>query len=772
MNKRKFFSVLWSCIAFFLCVWSAWLFFEKGFSPDTDILALLPEEKQGTAVQQISAKITSSAERQVLVLVGAHEWADTVVAAKAYLSVIDSNKDVISLHVSDTGVIQKDLFSVFSDHATRLLSAEQHQRLLTESSDFWTGIALDRLYGFGGPHFLSWVKDPFGLFDSWVLERLQETAVRPKEGFLSVSDHDMQYAVLPLVIQGEGTAFSQKVQEDTLSVLLKAEQNALKAFPNAKILSGGIVLHAAVAGSNAASEISIIGTGSLIGIVILVCVAFRSVRPLLMVVLSLAVGIIGAFAVCSMIFGKIHILTIVFGTTLTGVAQDYGTYFLCRRYCCDSKTDSISLAQILLPSMALTLITTVIGYLGMMIAPFPGLRQMALFAIFGLIFTWLSVFCWFPYLMPFATKKNLGWQFYQRVIHNWPTAGKNGFTLILFACLVPVVSFGILHLRVDDSISTLQKTDEKLLEMQKKISSLMDIPHMAQFFIVTGKDEQQFLEHEELLKEKLQLLVEKNIIRGYQMQSDWIPSIKKQKENEQLVYEKLAPAAQFVTATTGVPLKMDMSRKTYLLPDMFSTDVSGKIMEYIRLVKTKGGVAGGVFVRGVSYADVPKLKALEDPDNGIVWFDKVNDISTVLGKYRVFMELGCIGAYLLIGVLLFFRYHKQFWRVLLPPLLSSLVVLAMLGMCGMSLNLFSTLSFLLILGIGVDSGIFMLEQRGKNFEEIWLEIGLSSASTILSFGLLSFSNMPMLRAFGFPMLVGIACVWILVPCFRVVNEDQ
>ena len=46
-----------------------------------------------------------------------------------------------------------------------------------------------------------------------------------------------------------------------------------------------------------------------------------------------------------------------------------------------------------------------------------------------------------------------------------------------------------------------------------------------------------------------------------------------------------------------------------------------------------------------------------------------------------------------------------------------------------------------------------------------MAIGLSAASTLLSFGLLGLSSTPALRAFGVTMLVGTALVWIIVPFF-------
>ncbi len=103
---------------------------------------------------------------------------------------------------------------------------------------------------------------------------------------------------------------------------------------------------------------------------------------------------------CWLLFERIHLLTLVFGASLIGGAQDYGSYFLCHRLGADRQSlDSYQLLRRLLPALALALVTTVIGYLALALTPFPGLRQMAVFSALGLIFAWLTVVFWFPALV-------------------------------------------------------------------------------------------------------------------------------------------------------------------------------------------------------------------------------------------------------------------------------------------------------------------------------------------------------------------------------------
>ena len=80
------------------------------------------------------------------------------------------------------------------------------------------------------------------------------------------------------------------------------------------------------------------------------------------------------------------------------------------------------------------------------------------------------------------------------------------------------------------------------------------------------------------------------------------------------------------------------------------------------------------------------------------------------------------------------------------------------------LQLFGVLAQLLLLGIGVDYGIFLLEHRDDGAS--WLAVCLGAASTLLAFGLLALSATPALHGFGLMLLLGIGSVWLLSPCLR------
>src|SRR5690606_39709912 len=92
-------------------------------------------------------------------------------------------------------------------------------------------------------------------------------------------------------------------------------------------LRAGVPLHAEAAAVQARREVATIGLGSLAAVLVLVWLAFRSLRPIGLVALSLLVGVAAGVAATDALFGSVHLLTLVFGASLVGVAEDYGIHY-------------------------------------------------------------------------------------------------------------------------------------------------------------------------------------------------------------------------------------------------------------------------------------------------------------------------------------------------------------------------------------------------------------------------------------------------------------
>jgi predicted exporter len=772
----------WLLVVALLLGHNAWLWLVERVTPDTDILALLPSARHDDAVQQAFSHMVDSAQQKVVVLIGAADWQQARQATTAYEAVSASQPQLLQAMSDDASQLQSSWLASFDQSRLLLLSTEQRRQLQQDTPQQWSQQALANLYGsFAGPRLGAWQDDPFGLFSGWVQERAQETPVRPRDGRLYVENGGRSYVLLLMNLQQP--AFSLSAQEQTLALLAAAERAAHAVVPDVDIISAGVILHAAAASSQARSEMTTIGAGSLLGILLLMWLGFRSFKPIALIALSIAIGCLGALSVSWLLFGRLHLLTLVFGASLVGIAQDYAIYFLCSRLGSAAHVTSRQLLRQLLPGLGLMLLAAVIGYLGMAATPFPGLRQMAVFSVLGLLFAWLTVLLWFPALIhPDSLRKTALAHAYGNSIRHWPRL--NGQRPLLLAGLLLValllIASGLSRLHASDDIRALQKTPQHLLNDQIRLSKMLDMPNPAQFYLVRGDTAEQVLQREEQLRQALQPLIGRKLISGVQAVSNWVPSLRQQQANRDLIASKLLDVGTDVTAPlAAIAGAIDenqhwqqamrqrlLARTTPLLPEDFIDAPASQAWRHLWLGQNAHRYASIVAVRGISdYHQLPTLAALAPGIEGVQWVDKVADISAVLSDYRQYMSGALVVAYAAIFLLLSWRYRSAAWRVIAPPLSATLLTLALFGLIGQPLQLFHVLACLLLLGLGVDYGIFLQEPGPGERAYAWLTVGLSAVSALLSFGLLALSDSPPLHAFGLTMLIGMALIWLLSPCF-------
>jgi predicted exporter len=775
LSKSKVLAWGWVLVVGLLIVHNAYLWLGKQVVPDSDILALLPVQDRDPVLQQAFTHMVDSAQQRLIVLIGAENWDDASRAADVYRKVLAQHTDLFQFTDPVTDQAERDWLALFQQHRLILLTPQNEAALRGQPQQFWVETAMGKLYSpFGGFKLGAWRDDPFGLFGDWVQARARETPVRPRDGRLFVSDGRRQYAVMPITLRVP--AFSMAGQQAVMPLLEQARQSAKTAVPQVEILTAGVILHAAAASEQARQEMSTIGIGSAIGILAMMWLSFHSLKPIALILLSIGIGCLGALSICWLLFDRIHLLTLVFGASLIGVAEDYAIYFLCNRVGADAQLDSRQLLRRLLPGLLLTLVTTLAVYASLLVTPLPVLRQMAVFSILGLVFAWLTVVLWFPTLVRAGsiTRTPLA-QRCGASLSRWPLLRRNRWTLAVTVLFIAMTVFGLSRLSANDDIRLLQSPPKNLLDDQIKISKLLDAPTPVQFYLVRGSTPEVVLQREEMLKQRLDPLIGKQAITGYQAISNWVPSLKAQAARRGLIEQKLLHESgplKILALHLGEDVQWIGATRDHLLasgsaltPDDFLKTSASEPWRYLWLGQWNGGYASVVALRSLNYAGIPVLRDAALGLEGVQWVDKVEEISSVLGGYRKYMSWVVMASYLGVYALLYPRYRRAAWRLIVPTATASLFTLALLGMTGQKLQLFHVLALMLLLGIGVDYSIFLHERPTRARYTAWLAVGLSAASTLLSFGLLGLSKTPALQAFGLTLLIGIATAWLIVPCF-------
>ncbi len=767
--RTRWLAIAWLVLVLAMLGHNAWLWTGSRLQLDTDVLAMLPQDERDATVQSVTRQLTDSASRRIVVLVGGGDWPSARRAADVYAQALSERSDVVSVRYRVDDALASHMVDFFQPWRNQLLTNQQRQLLTTQAPQDLASSAVEALYRpMGMPRVGAWGDDPLNLFGTWLATRAGESRVRVTDGRLSLTDGDHHYALL--MLDQRGSAFSMAAQEALAPVLADAKHQANNAVPAAEVLAIGVPLYAAAAAAQGQREMHTIGVGSLLGMVLLTLFAFSAIRPRLLVTLSIAVGLLAAVSVCTLIFERLHLITLVFGASLVGVAENYGTNYFSNRLGRDP-SERWNMLREQSPVMWLAMLTTAIGYALLALTPFPGLRQIAVFSAVGLLAAFVTVLWWFPFLDggTMGTTRLASWIGSRRAL--WPVLGRNRFSVAFSIVVIFLLGLGAYTMRANDDIRLLQNAPAGLIEQQMRIGKLLQLPSPGQFYLVQGSSPEEVLTREEALKVQLDTLQTTGGLSGYQAISDWVPSARQQAADAAIVQRvvhgpagvralamaKLEEAAKPTAAPAAIePLRVDA----------WMNDAASEPFRQQWLGRFADGYASIVLLRGLDGADKLQRAALLAPMlPGVRWVDTVAQVSDVMARYRFRMGGVIAASYCLVFAALAWRFGRRAWRALLPTALASGLTLSLLALLGQPLQLFNVLALLLILGMGVDYGIFMLEQPDRDAIRPFLSVTLAAASTLLAFGLLALSATPALRAFGLTMLFGIGLSWLLTPLF-------
>jgi predicted exporter len=760
----------WAWLACCLIVAAHQFSFWRTTHFDTDVMALLPQDEQAPEVGRATRQLADQVTRQVVVMIGAPDWASAQKAAAAWQQAIDQAHAPLKASAMAGADALRDTLAFYAPYRDRLLTPAQRVQLEHAQPGALVQGALAALAQPGGGFRLAdWNADPLALWPQWWLARASDTRARPRDGQLALSDGGLEWIVL--LRETTGPAFSLNGDSTLVDALVAGQAAANTAVPGAKVLAGGVPLHAEYAAARAHLEVNTIGWGSVAGVLVLVFLAFRSLWPRLLMTVSLLVGVAMALSVTAWVFGQVHLLTTVFGASLVGCAEDYGLYYFASRQGAPGQPP-LRLMATLLPGLALALLTSVLGYVALGLPPFPGLRQMALFSVVGIAGAFVTTVVWFPWIDRGTVRGTRFSDWITGGLARYPRFAAGRGAWIVHAAVLAACAVGIARLKVDDDLRQLQGSPKRLIDAQREIGRLLGLASPTQFFVVRGSSVDDVLQREEALKTRLDARVANGELAGYRAVSDWVPSLARQASDAALTRRVEDGVIAGVDQVLGesqrrAPFGADALKLEKWLASPAS--VAGRALWIGAVPRRDDGsaFASVVMLRGVrDLAALPDIARSADGLPGVRWVDQVASVSALLGRYRHTMGLLLVAGHVAVLLALAWRYGRRAWRAWMPTAIATVGTLALLGLVGQPLQLFNVLALALLLGIGIDYGIFLLEREDAGAGSAWLAVVLGAASTWLSFGLLALSSTPALRSFGLTLLFGILIVGLAAPLYR------
>jgi predicted exporter len=516
-------------------------------------------------------------------------------------------------------------------------------------------------------------------------------------------------------------------------------------------------------GGRTQREAGWIGTIDTLGLVLLLWFAYRTWKAPLWGVLPLASAGLAGLGAVAMLFDGVHGITVAFGFTLIGVVQDYPIHLFSHQHAGLSPRQS---ARALWPTLATGVASTCIAYVTFLASGVDGLKQLAVFTIAGLLTAALTTRFLLPWLIDptphdVADSKRLAtlWTQIQRL----PRPRMSLIALALIALAVTIFAPGAFW---QNDLSKLTPVPADAMARDTHLRSELGAPDVRYVITLGGADAEAVLRASEKLRPQLDALVRDHAIAGYDLAARYLPSAATQRARQARLPDATTLQAALGEAVAQTPFRADAFAG-------FLSDVA--IARQAAPLTTRdldntplAASVGGLLRQGNGHATaLVSLTGLRDPAavaraaaaNGAQLLDLKQASESLVVDYRqrVLFALVIAAILLVATVWLALRQPRRVLRVLAPMALTTLLILAVLRGFGVELNLFHLVALILAAGLGLDYGLFF-EHAGDNREEQLRTLHaviVCSLTTLLVFVLLGLSSIPVLRAIGSTVAIGV-----------------
>lgn len=727
-----------------------------------NLMELVPGTAPDALELRAEQRMQEPLNREMLVLVGHQDRQQAVAMAQQ----LGEQWQASGLFEKVQWTLQADLPALRAQllqGRLAMLSAQDRQQLI-EHPDAFIQQRVQALF------------DPFTGFslvpsqDDWLglTGRIQNS--QPQHGSVQldigsgalVADADGKSWVL-LRARTTGNAFDMNLPLQVADLLKHSREQAARS--DVQLLAASGLLYAANGQQQATREITWVGGGATLGILLLLLLAFRRWRVLLAFVPVLVGMLFGAVA-CVALFGRMHVMTLVLGSSLIGVAVDYPLHYLSKSWSL-RPWHSWPALRLTLPGLTLSLVTSCIGYLALAWTPFPALTQIAVFSAAGLLGAYLSAVCLLPALLKGADLRPARWplRVSEYLLDRREALLGIARTPVLLALLVAFCAGGLLQLESKNDIRQWIGAPQQLTDEAQTIARITGYQPTSQFFLVRAANQPQLLERQTALSERLEQLVNLDKLNGYLSLNQLVSPPAEQQRTR----EALARLPQFwqPLLAVGVPLqalKTELATLQALPTEDIDSALTGPLAEPYRtlwLGSTDDGVAAMVSLQGLNDSALLRVQVLDLP--GVELVDRLGDLNKVFAQTQISAaELKLASCVLIVLVLMLPFGLGGALRIVALPLLAAVCSLASLGWLGQPLTLFSLFGLLLVTAISVDYAILMREQVGGAAVSL-LGTLLAALTTWLSFGLLAVSSTPAVSNFGLSVSLGLAFSFLLAP---------
>jgi predicted exporter len=741
---------------------------------DSDLFSILPDSNPSRAVSHADRKLSAALNGGFSVLVGHRDFAAAKKAAFEITEEIKGHPSVerVSLEVDPSllasfrTLLFENRYRSLAPETLKELEAGDAERMAAEAFQVVSSpLSVGALDGIERDPFLLSYRTLQWYLGSGLLNNL---AVGPRDGVLAASLDGVWYVLINVQLREGG--LSTRTKGHIVPALYSLAGRIKERTPGLELVYSGVPFHTYESASRAQTEIAVISaaaTGILVAVVVLL---FLSLMPLAATFLTMGMGIAAGMAGTFLCFREVHLFTVVFGTSLIGISVDYAVVFFAEWMNPAESREGPAIIRRILYGITIGLATTLLSYIVLLAAPFPLLRQMAVFSSVGLLSTFLSVIFVFPrFRPPRLPRKNIPilvlngvLSVYDRffALRSWVRWG------LLGLCVLAAAG-GLLRVHTDNDVRSFYRMSPRLIASEARAAKILNLGTSGAYYIVRGADMEDTLRREEALTARLEQGVAEGRLGGFIATTSMLPSRERQDHAYGLVGSVLMPRAGAQMEALGFDaasleaLRRDYRAQAGVHLDssrFFSLPFSG-MTRSLWIGEVDGQTFSAVLLLRVH--DKGWLPAPAAGLPGVTLVNKIEDVGRTLQQLSAIALLLIAAAYILIFLGMWRLYDlPTAVKVSAVPVAASILTVAILGYAGLPLNLFAIVGLILVPGIGSDYAVFYEEGHTRRAVTM-LAVTLSLVSTVSSFGALAFSSLA--GVFGLTVSLGVIISFLLSP---------
>ena len=490
---------------------------------------------------------------------------------------------------------------------------------------------------------------------------------------------------------------------------------------------------------------------------------YRRPRIVALCFVPVVSGVLVGAATVSLAFGNVHAITLGFGATLVGEAVDYPSY------ACLNAGPGESLRRALeriWPTLRLAVLTTVLGGLTMLLSSFAGLAQLGLLSMSGVLAAGLVTGYVLPTLAgerpvterPFAAPLAL-----ERATLRVRRFSPLVWILAVIAAILLVRNAGKLW---EDDLAAMSPVPERLKAADRELRRELGAPDVRHLILVQGPSREAALESAEALEGRLDQLVQRGVIAGYDLATRYVPSLAEQQRRLAALPEPATLRTNLERALDGLPFQRGVFEP--FLREVEQSRTRGPLGEgelrgtalgiKLQTLVVPAGTGWAVLVPLYGVADAQALGA------EVPVLDLKAESERLLAGYRLeALRLTALGMGAIVVLLAFgLRNARAVLQVVLPVALALLISAAILQALGQRLTVFHLIAMLLVMGISLNYSLF-IDRPEPNLllrRRLLFALYITCATTLLAFVTLAFSSNPVLHAIGLTVSVGAAAAFL------------